>query len=167
MSDQNCQHVWMELHWILVILRRSRRENFSNIYLFTVLEMLENAEKKIVVLIHFVIFFLMVLLDHYVISRFVFVPWSSEADDFKNILCGCYAITDLWKLVCFNVILSIIMMWRMQKIVRWHWQYCNVMVEWASVTDIVTAWPFVAMTFLILWNIWLQKKQKICSTMWT
>jgi len=46
MSDQNCQHVWMELPWILVILRRTIGENFSNIYSFTVLEMLENAGKK-------------------------------------------------------------------------------------------------------------------------
>jgi len=94
-------------------------------------------KKKIVVLIHFVIF-LMVLLDHYVICRLVFVPWSSEADDFKNILCGCYAITDRWKLVCFHVVLSIIMMWHMQKIVRWNWQYCNVMVHWLSFLSLCT-----------------------------
>ena len=131
MSDQNCQHVWMELHWILVILRRTIGENFYNIYLFTVLEMLENAEKKLVVLLHFAIF-LMVLLDHYVICRYMFVPWSSEADNFKNIFCGCYAITDLCKLECFNVVLSIVMMWQMQKIVRWNWQYCNIMVEGMS-----------------------------------
>ena len=49
--------------------------------------MLENAEKKNSSCDTLCHFFLMVLLDHYVICRFVFVPWSSEADDFKNILC--------------------------------------------------------------------------------
>jgi hypothetical protein len=83
-------------------------------------------------------FFFMVLLDHYVICRFLFVPWRSEAVDFKNIFCGCYAITDRWKLVCFHVVRLIIIMWQMQKIVRWNLQYCNIMVEWASFFSLCT-----------------------------
>jgi hypothetical protein len=80
----------------------------------------------------------MVLLHLYVICRFVIVPSTSEEVDFKNIFCGCYAITDRWKLVWFHVVLSIIMLWQMWNIVRWNWHYCNIMVEWASFLSLCT-----------------------------
>ena len=62
----------------------------------------------------------------------MFVPWSYEAVDFKNIFCSYHAITDHWKLVYFHVVLWKIMMRHKLKIARWKWLYCNIMVDWVS-----------------------------------